>query len=165
MIRTLMQKDIYKFEPEISSEHTTVTNRLYRALVVPWKLNLLFSSIAFTSIYYGLVYAIFYSFFEFFPLVYGGFYDADFNISKLVTVQSDQAFVNGDTALKDAGGTGWSQVYRIHPYHIQMDEDTQDTMVRNFKKWMPGNHPVWTCVQIGRLGHDAMRVEIEVSAH
>lgn len=29
---------------------------------------------------------------------------------------------------------------------------------------MPDNHPVWTCVQIGRLSHDAMRVEIEVSA-
>lgn len=37
-------------------------------------------------------------------------------------------------------------------------------MVRNFKKWMPNNHPVWTCVQVGRLREDRMRVEIEVSA-
>lgn len=29
---------------------------------------------------------------------------------------------------------------------------------------MPDNYPVWTCVQIGRLGEDRMRVEIEVSA-
>ena len=72
--------------------------------------------------------------------------------------------MNVDTALKDTGAKGWSQVYRVNSYHIQLDQEAQDAMVRNFKKWMPDNHPVWTCVQIGRLGHDDMRVEIEVSA-
>ncbi|KAK9371421.1 Endoribonuclease L-PSP/chorismate mutase [Lipomyces kononenkoae] len=94
----------------------------------------------------------------------GGFYDETLDISKLVSEQIDQAFVNVDTALKDAGGKGWSQVYRVTSYHIQLDEEAQDAMVRNFKKWMPDNHPIWTCVQIGRLGADTMRVEIEVSA-
>ncbi|KAK6813013.1 hypothetical protein RU639_010833 [Aspergillus parasiticus] len=94
----------------------------------------------------------------------GGFYDADFLISKLLPEQIDQAFVNVDTTLKDTGAKGWCQVYRINSYHIQLDQEAQDAMVRSFKKRMPDNHPVWTCMQIGRLGHDAMRVEIEVSA-
>ncbi|KAE8137117.1 Endoribonuclease L-PSP/chorismate mutase-like protein [Aspergillus pseudotamarii] len=94
----------------------------------------------------------------------GSFYNADFNISKLVSEQIDQAFVTMDTALKHTGAKGWSQAYRVNSYHIQLDQEAQDAMVRSFKKWMPDNHPVWTCVQIGRLGHDATRVEIEVSA-
>ncbi|KAK7727020.1 hypothetical protein SLS57_003050 [Botryosphaeria dothidea] len=95
---------------------------------------------------------------------FGRFYDADFNISQLFPEQIDQAFVNIDTALRDAGGKGWSQVYRVNTYHIQLGREAQDALVHNFKKWMPDNHPVWTCVQIGRLGEDRMRVEIEVSA-
>ncbi|KAF4306280.1 hypothetical protein GTA08_BOTSDO05085 [Botryosphaeria dothidea] len=79
----------------------------------------------------------------------GGFYDADFDISQLVSEQIDQAFVNIDTALRDGGGKGWPQVYRVNTYHIQLDQDAQEAIVRNFKKWMPDNHPVWTCVQIG----------------
>jgi DHA1 family multidrug resistance protein-like MFS transporter len=49
-------------------------SRLYRSLITPWKLNLQDPSVAFTSIYCGIVYDIFYSFFEFFPLVCGGIY-------------------------------------------------------------------------------------------
>jgi DHA1 family multidrug resistance protein-like MFS transporter len=43
-------------------------------LVVPWRINLLDPSILFTSVYTGLIYAIFNSFFEFFPIVYGRIY-------------------------------------------------------------------------------------------
>jgi hypothetical protein len=38
-------------------------------------------------------------------------------------------------------------------------------MVRNFRQWMPGHQPIWTCVGVPRLGEDDMRVEIEVVAH
>ena len=38
-------------------------------------------------------------------------------------------------------------------------------MVRNFRKWMPEIQATWTCVQVGRLGEDDMRVEIEVEAY
>ncbi|OJJ53730.1 hypothetical protein ASPSYDRAFT_211502 [Aspergillus sydowii CBS 593.65] len=44
----------------------------YNALVVPWEINALDPAILFTTIYLGLVYAIFYSFFESLPLVYLG---------------------------------------------------------------------------------------------
>ncbi|KAF5857403.1 hypothetical protein ETB97_005787, partial [Aspergillus alliaceus] len=60
--------------------------------------------------------------------------DAIYNISKLVPEQIEQAFVNVDTALKGAGSKGWPQVYRINSYHIQLDQEAQDAMVRNLKK-------------------------------
>lgn len=57
-----------------------------------------------------------------------------------VPEQIDQAFVNVDTALKDAGSAGWSQVYRVNSFHIALDKEAQDAMVRNFKEWMQPSH-------------------------
>lgn len=82
-----------------------------------------------------------------------------------INEQIDQAFANVDLALRDAGGQGWGQVFRINSYHILLDDTAQDAMVRNFKKWMPDRHPTWTCVEVTRLGGGPrMRVEIEVAA-
>ena len=82
-----------------------------------------------------------------------------------IDAQIDQAFQNVELALKTAGGKGWSQVFRVNSYHIPMDNEALGAMVRNFKKWMPDHQPIWTCVGVVKLGEDAMRVEIEVSAH
>ncbi|KAI9929395.1 hypothetical protein MW887_000864 [Aspergillus wentii] len=95
----------------------------------------------------------------------GGYLDEKGTQPKTVVEQIDQTFVNVENALTDAGGKGWSQVYRVNSFHVQLDEEAQEAMVRNFKKWMPDNHPTWTCVQIGRLGGPNMWVEIEVSAY
>ncbi|KAF2017004.1 L-PSP endoribonuclease family protein [Aaosphaeria arxii CBS 175.79] len=96
----------------------------------------------------------------------GGYLESTGKCATDLVEQIDLAFANVDKCLKDAGGQGWSQVYRINSYHIQLNETAQDAMVRNFKKWMgpSDSHPTWTCVQIGRLGQDDMLVEIEVSA-
>lgn len=94
----------------------------------------------------------------------GGYLDEHGTQPETIVEQIDQAYVNVDIALKDAGGAGWSQVYRVNSFHVQLDPVSQEAMVRNFKKWMPDNHPTWTCVQVGRLGGDNMWVEIEVSA-
>ncbi|XHG05907.1 hypothetical protein AWENTII_009120 [Aspergillus wentii] len=95
----------------------------------------------------------------------GGYLDEKGTQPKTVVEQIDQTFVNVENALTDAGGKGWSQVYRVNSFHVQLDEEAQEAMVRIFKKWMPDNHPTWTCVQIGRLGGPNMWVEIEVSAY
>lgn len=84
---------------------------------------------------------------------------------KETNAQIDQAFANVDLNLKDAGGKGWSQVFRVNSYHIPLNNEAMDAMVRNFKKWMPDHQPLWTVVGVTRLGDDDMRVEIEVSAH
>ncbi|KAJ6021416.1 hypothetical protein N7540_006920 [Penicillium herquei] len=82
-----------------------------------------------------------------------------------INAQIDQAFANVDLNLKDAGGKGWEQVFRVNSYHVPMNNEALDAMVRNFKRWMPNHQPIWTCVGVTRLGEDDMRVEIEVVAH
>ncbi|KAI1452363.1 putative L-PSP endoribonuclease family protein [Annulohypoxylon moriforme] len=84
---------------------------------------------------------------------------------KEINEQIDQAFKNVDLALKHAGGKGWSQVYRVNSYHVPINGEAMDAMVRNFRKWLPDHEPLWTCVGVTRLGEDDMRVEIEVVAH
>lgn len=81
------------------------------------------------------------------------------------SLQINQAFANVAHNLKDAGGTGWGQVFRVNSYHVPMNEEALECMVRNFKKYMPRHEPIWTCVGVSGLGEEEMRVEIEVSAH
>ncbi|GAB1200342.1 Endoribonuclease L-PSP/chorismate mutase-like protein [Aspergillus pseudonomiae] len=84
---------------------------------------------------------------------------------KEINAQIDQAFANVDLALRTAGGKGWTQVYRVNSYHVPINNEALEAMVRNFRKWMPDHEPLWTCVGVTRLGEDDMRVEIEVVAH
>ncbi|KAH6662969.1 endoribonuclease L-PSP [Halenospora varia] len=83
---------------------------------------------------------------------------------KEINAQIDQAFANVDLNLRDAGGKGWSQVFRVNSYHVPINDEALAAMTRNFKKWMPDHQPIWTCVGVTRLGDDDMRVEIEVVA-
>lgn len=81
-----------------------------------------------------------------------------------INTQIDQAFANVDLSLKDAGGKGWEQVFRVNSYHVPINNEALDAMVRNFKRWMPNHQPIWTCLGVTRLAEDDMRVEIEVVA-
>lgn len=84
---------------------------------------------------------------------------------KSVAEQIDQTFANVDLTLKDAGGKGWSQVYRVTSYHVPLDEEALAAMVRNFEKWMPDHRPIWSAYGIAGLGVPERVVEIEVAAH
>ncbi|RAH63439.1 L-PSP endoribonuclease family protein [Aspergillus piperis CBS 112811] len=84
---------------------------------------------------------------------------------KEINAQIDQAFKNVELNLKNAGGKGWEQVFRVNSYHVPINNEALDAMVRNFKQYMPNHEPLWTCVGVTRLGEDDMRVEIEVVAH
>ncbi|KAK9357125.1 Endoribonuclease L-PSP/chorismate mutase-like protein [Lipomyces starkeyi] len=84
---------------------------------------------------------------------------------KEINAQIDQAFANVELALKTAGGTGWEQVHRVNSYHVPINNEALEAMVRNFKRYMPNHQPIWTCVGVTRLAEDDMRVEIEVVAH
>lgn len=79
--------------------------------------------------------------------------------------QIDQAFANVEHILKEAGGKGWEQVFRVNSYHIPLDDRALAAMVRNFDKWMPNHKPLWTVIGVVKLGAEAMKVEIEVQAH
>ncbi|OOQ82293.1 L-PSP endoribonuclease family protein [Penicillium brasilianum] len=95
----------------------------------------------------------------------GGWDPKSGEISQEINAEIDQAFENVDLNLKHAGGNGWDQVFRVNSYHVPMDNEALGAMVRNFKKWMPGHQPIWTCVGVPSLAQDNMHVEIEVVAH
>lgn len=60
-----------KSQSELDQEKLTVNEILVGNLVRPFQINLLDPAVGFTSLYTALIYAIYYSFFEVFPIVYG----------------------------------------------------------------------------------------------
>jgi hypothetical protein len=76
----------------------------------------------------------------------------------------DQAFENIEYNLKDAGGKGFSQVYKIVTYSTDMRAQ-HEHIVRNLKKWFPDHSPIWTELGVTQLGVDEMHFEIDVEAH
>lgn len=95
----------------------------------------------------------------------GGWDPITGEFEKEINAQIDLAFANVERNLKDAGGKGWSQVFRVNSYHVPINNEALAAMVRNFRKYMPDHKPLWTCIGVARLGEDDMRVEIEVVAH
>ncbi|KAI0549173.1 YjgF-like protein [Xylaria scruposa] len=81
-----------------------------------------------------------------------------------IQAQIDQAFANVELALKTAGGKGWEQVFSVRSYHLPLNNEALEAVVRNFRTWCPDHQPLWTCIGVQRLGEDDMRVEIEVQA-
>ncbi|EXJ58477.1 hypothetical protein A1O7_05903 [Cladophialophora yegresii CBS 114405] len=82
------------------------------------------------------------------------------------TTQIEQAFKNIDLALRHAGASGgWTQVFRVNSYHIPLDDSVLAKMKAEFEKWMGTHRPIWTCVEVPKLGLENMKVEIEVVAH
>lgn len=93
-----------------------------------------------------------------------GGWDADGTIEKDPELQIRRAMENVVKALKAVDGRlGWENVYAVRSYHIDM-EGTFDMMTEEFKRLSPTLRPVWTCVEIGKLGIPGMLVEVEVEA-
>jgi enamine deaminase RidA (YjgF/YER057c/UK114 family) len=86
-------------------------------------------------------------------------------MKKDIYEEIDQAFENVDLALKDAGGKGWEQVYKVNSYHTDMSHNALMHMVENLNKRMPNHKPIFTCVGVTELGMEGMRVEIEACAY
>ncbi|KAF2805756.1 major facilitator superfamily transporter [Mytilinidion resinicola] len=63
-----------KSQSEIDQSHLSISSVTFNALVKPWEINILDPAMLFTTFYTGLLYGIFYTFFEAFPLVYEGVY-------------------------------------------------------------------------------------------
>ena len=84
--------------------------------------------------------------------------------SENIVEEIDQAFTNVDLALRHAGGKGWSQVYRVNSYHLELTQEVTAAMTAGFRKWMPDHKPIWTQIGVKQLGAPGMRVEIEVVA-
>jgi len=73
-LRKITGDNRLKAQSEIDQANLKPREIAIEALVRPFQLVILDPSIAFTAVYTALVYGIFYSWFEAFPLVYGGMY-------------------------------------------------------------------------------------------
>lgn len=76
----------------------------------------------------------------------------------------DQAFENCDFNLKNAGGKGWAQVYKVVTYATDVHA-AHERIVHNLRTWMPGQGPIWTELGVRELGLKEMRFEIDVEAY
>jgi DHA1 family multidrug resistance protein-like MFS transporter len=83
-LRKLTGNPNLKSQGEIGQAGLSLRKVAYDALVIPWKINLLDPAICFSSIYTGLVYSIFYSFFEVFPLVFVDIYKMNLGLMGVV---------------------------------------------------------------------------------
>lgn len=69
-LRKITGRTDLKSQSEIDQQHMTAREVASDALIKPWEINALDPAVLFTTVYTSLVYGIFYSFFESFPLVY-----------------------------------------------------------------------------------------------
>lgn len=67
--------------------------------------------------------------------------------------------------MRDAGGKGWEQVFRVNSYHTDLTQEVTSIMTEQFGKWMPNHKPIWTEIGVKQLGAPNMNVEIEVVAY
>jgi enamine deaminase RidA (YjgF/YER057c/UK114 family) len=74
------------------------------------------------------------------------------------------AFENVAKALKAANpNASWRNVVSMRSYHIDIDRSAE-LVIGMMRLHMPDHRPVWTCVEIRKLGVPGMSVEIEVEA-
>ncbi|OCL02965.1 MFS general substrate transporter [Glonium stellatum] len=80
-LRALTGRTDLKSESEIKQSQISARRITFNALIKPWEINILDPAMLFTTIYTALIYGIYYSFFESFPLVYQGIYG--FNLGQI----------------------------------------------------------------------------------
>ncbi|EEQ29782.1 hypothetical protein McanMca71_005967 [Microsporum canis] len=73
-LRAVTGNGAFRAPSELDKSKSSIAAIVNSALIIPWKINALDPAILFTTVYTALVYAIFYSFFEVFPLVYLNIY-------------------------------------------------------------------------------------------
>jgi len=85
-LRKLTGSSKYVSQSELNQKHLTASAIAQEAFIKPFEINIKDPAILFTSIYSGIIYGTYYSFFEVFPLVYGGLYGFNLGETGLVFV-------------------------------------------------------------------------------
>ncbi|ETN39564.1 uncharacterized protein HMPREF1541_05790 [Cyphellophora europaea CBS 101466] len=78
--------------------------------------------------------------------------------------QVDRVFDNVEHTLRQAGGSGWEQVYQIRLYAAPFDMEVTEHFIRNLRKYLPNHQPLLTGVGVAAL-YGGARLEVEVEAH
>jgi DHA1 family multidrug resistance protein-like MFS transporter len=76
-LRKLTGRTDLKSASEIKQTELSAKHIAFDALIKPWEINILDPAVLFSTIYTALVYGLYYSFFESFPIVYRGVYGFD----------------------------------------------------------------------------------------
>lgn len=93
-----------------------------------------------------------------------GGWDSEGNMAPSAAKQVQLALENLERALKAADSSlTWRSVYAIRSYHTNIDE-LAELAIEGWRRVMPQHRPVWTCVEISKLGIEGMQIEIEVEA-
>lgn len=94
----------------------------------------------------------------------GGWDPSSGEISTDLSVEVERAFANVELALKTAGGKGWSEVYKINLFYLDLDEEMMQVWRKTVEKWCPNHKPLLTATAAASLAIPGMHVEIEVAA-
>jgi DHA1 family multidrug resistance protein-like MFS transporter len=92
-LRALTGNPNFKSQSEIVQANLSIKEVLFDALIKPWEMNILDPAILFSTGYVALCYAIFYSFFEAFPLVFSGMHGFSLGSSGLTFLAIPVALV------------------------------------------------------------------------
>lgn len=93
-----------------------------------------------------------------------GGWDTEGSMASSASEQVKLALENVEKALRAANDKlSWNNVYAIRSYHTNIDESA-DLCIVGWRRVMPQHRPVWTCVEVTKLGIEGMQVEIEVEA-
>lgn len=85
-LRKLTGNNNYVAQSELNQANMTLSEVVQSALVKPFEINIKDPAVLFTSIYSGIIYGTYYSFFEAYPIVYGGIYGFSIGAIGLVFV-------------------------------------------------------------------------------
>lgn len=92
----------------------------------------------------------------------GGWSD-DLQFPDRLQDEIEVAFKNVERTLATAGAS-WEHVIHVNSYHVGFPQETNETMKRMFRHYMPNHAPIWTETGVTALGDPRMRVEIRVTA-
>ncbi|KAI9795903.1 MAG: hypothetical protein M1833_006630 [Piccolia ochrophora] len=85
-LRALTGRNDFRAQSEIDQGKIKFSAVLFDSLIKPMQITVLDPAIAFTNLYTSLIYGIYYSFFEVFPLVYGPIYGFNLGETSVVFV-------------------------------------------------------------------------------
>ncbi|MBE3046039.1 hypothetical protein IMZ48_26565 [Candidatus Bathyarchaeota archaeon] len=69
-----------------------------------------------------------------------------------------------ELTLRNAGGEGWGQVYKVRAYYAPFTAEAYERTVENLRRYCPDHQPLFTGVEVKAL-YAGMGVEFEVEAH
>lgn len=85
-------------------------------------------------------------------------------VPELIDAELEQAFSNVELALKQAGGKGWSQVYKVSMFYTELSDEVIVAWRSTMEKWCPEHKPILTATGASSLAIPGMRFEIAVVA-